>query len=177
MLLREPGDERRREHDDCDEDREHGLPRVGVELPSAFRRYVLLRDDDLNSGSFSAMPEIIRPSGSHQTAPGGVADRVGRRHHSPGVPRNVVTLSRRSLVLPSRANRDARKDIISALGETYRLRQQDSRGKWWELDFPKSVGRRAAKERVSADLDRIDPLWRRLFVLYPTKDSLRRRGR
>ncbi len=97
MLLHEPGDERRREDDACDEDREHELPQVGVELPSAFRRYALLRGDDLNSGSFSAMPEIIRPSGSHQTAPGGrssgaTASFAGgateRRHSLASLPRS-----------------------------------------------------------------------------------------
>jgi hypothetical protein len=42
-----------------------------------------------------------------------------------------------------------------------------------EVDFPKALGGRAAKDQVLAELDRIDPRWRRLFVVYPTERTLR----
>jgi hypothetical protein len=42
-----------------------------------------------------------------------------------------------------------------------------------QLAFPKQVGRGAAKDEVAAELDRIDPGWRRLFVLYPRDDAIR----
>ena len=83
----------------------------------------------------------------------------------------------RSLALPTRRNRDARNKIVAALDESYRPRQQ-RRGKreWWEIDFPKTLDGREAKERVIPDLDRIDRKWRRLFVLYPNEEALRRKS-
>jgi hypothetical protein len=61
---------------------------------------------------------------------------------------------------------------MAALGDRYRMRPMDG-GKWLAIDFPKRMGRRAAKDQVSAALDEIDPRWRRLFVLYPKEASLR----
>jgi len=45
-----------------------------------------------------------------------------------------------------------------------------------EMDFPKSLGGRGAKEEVIEALDSTDPRWRRVFTLYPTESSLRDRG-
>ncbi len=89
------------------------------------------------------------------------------------MPRNVVTLVPRLLVWPSEKNRSAREAILVRLGERYRPRREDGNA---ELDFPKRMSGRAAKNQIAAELDRIDPRWRRLFVLYPTESSLRERG-
>jgi hypothetical protein len=89
------------------------------------------------------------------------------------VPRNVVTLSSRLLVLPTRKNREARRAIIAALGDRYPALSSDG-GKRLAIHFPKDVGGRAAKDEVTAALDRIDVRWRRFFVLYPNEKSLRR---
>jgi hypothetical protein len=91
------------------------------------------------------------------------------------MPRNVVTLSPRVFVLPTRRNRDARDRIERALEDKYRARRESNPSRI-ELDFPKRDPRRAAKEEVAAELDRIDRRWRRLYVLYPTESSLRERG-
>ena len=91
------------------------------------------------------------------------------------MPRNVVTVSRRLLVLPTSRNRDAQRRVELALEERYRARRA-SDPSHLEIDFPKRHLRRAAKEEVAAELDRIEPRWRRLFVLYPTESSLRERG-
>jgi len=45
-----------------------------------------------------------------------------------------------------------------------------------EIDYPKRFSRRAAKQQVTDELDRIDPRWRQVFVLYPTESSLRQHG-
>jgi hypothetical protein len=91
------------------------------------------------------------------------------------VPRNVVTLVPRRFVLPRRGNRARRAHIHARLAERYRpLRDDPTRV---ELAFPKRTGRRAAKDDVAAELDRIDRGWRRLFVLYPTEDAVRRHRR
>jgi hypothetical protein len=45
-----------------------------------------------------------------------------------------------------------------------------------EIDFPKKLGRRAAKTEVVSELDRAAPGWRRVFVLYPTESGLRNKG-
>jgi hypothetical protein len=44
-----------------------------------------------------------------------------------------------------------------------------------EMDFPEHMGRRAAKRTVIQALDALDPRWRRVFVLYPTESSLRKK--
>ena len=90
------------------------------------------------------------------------------------MPRNVVTLTPRLLVLPTRRNRAARRAILSSLEERYRARLFDDPERI-EMDFAKGMGGRAAKDQVAAALDEIEPRWRRLYVLYPTEDSLRRR--
>jgi hypothetical protein len=88
------------------------------------------------------------------------------------VPRNVVTLSSRLLVLPTRKNREARRAITAALGDRYPALSSDG-GKRLAIHFPKDVGRRAAKDEVTAALDRIDVRWRRFFVLHPDEKALR----
>lgn len=44
-----------------------------------------------------------------------------------------------------------------------------------EIDFPNSLGRRAAKDEIVAELARIDPDWQRLFVVHPLDRNLRDR--
>jgi hypothetical protein len=87
------------------------------------------------------------------------------------VPRNVVTVVPRRLVLPTRRNRQARETILEELGQRYRLRHRDDGGT--AIDFPKRLGRRAARDQVVAELGRIDPRWSRLFVVYPKESSLK----
>jgi hypothetical protein len=91
------------------------------------------------------------------------------------MPRNVVTLTPRRLVLPTQRNRDARERIEAALVGKYRVRRASDPERI-EIDFPKRAPRRTAKEEVAAELGRIEPRWRRLYVLYPTESSLRERG-
>jgi hypothetical protein len=91
------------------------------------------------------------------------------------MPRNVVTLKPRVLVLPTRRNRDARDRIVRALAETFQGRQE-SRPDRIEIDFPSKDPRRAARDAVAAELDRVERRWRRLYVLYPTESSLRDRA-
>ena len=62
---------------------------------------------------------------------------------------------------------------MAAIGNRYPARPIDG-GKRLAIHFPKAVGGRAAKDEVTAALDEIDVRWRRLFVLYPTEQSLRR---
>ena len=87
--------------------------------------------------------------------------------------RNVVTLSPRLLVLPTRSNREARRAIAAALGNRYPVLSSDG-GKRLAIHFPKAVGGRAAKDEVTAALNQIDVRWRRFFVLHPSERSLRR---
>ena len=91
------------------------------------------------------------------------------------MPRNVVTVAPRVLVLPTGKNREAQRRVQLALEERYRARRVGARVHL-EIDFPKRHPRRAAKEEVARELDRVEPRWRRLFVLYPTESSLRDRG-
>jgi len=89
------------------------------------------------------------------------------------VPRNVVSLVPRRLVLPTRRNKERQQKVIAALDELYRPRRtQDGHRVTLELDFPRSLSKREAKERVAAELTGIDARWRRLFVLYPTESAL-----
>jgi hypothetical protein len=91
------------------------------------------------------------------------------------MPRNVVTLTPRWLVLPVQRNRAARKRIERALFDKYRARRESDPERI-VIDFPKRALRRAAKEEVAAALDQVEPCWRRLYVLYPSESSLRQRG-
>jgi hypothetical protein len=91
------------------------------------------------------------------------------------MPRNVVTLTPRWLVLPTQRNRAARQRIEHALADEYRARRESDPERI-EIDFPKSERRRGAKDEIATALDRIEPRWRRLYVLYPTESSLRERG-
>jgi hypothetical protein len=91
------------------------------------------------------------------------------------MPRNVVTVvPRRWPVLRRVADRRDRQDrLFSGLAERYRLRPRPA-GDGYEIDFPKSPGRRAAKEEVIAALERIDRNWRRLVDVYPLDRNLPR---
>ena len=91
------------------------------------------------------------------------------------MPRNVVTLSPRILVLPTRRNQETRRRIEQLVVERFRARIEGVPERF-EMDFPKRVGGRAAKNEVTEALDATDPRWRRVFVLYPTESSLRERG-
>jgi hypothetical protein len=88
------------------------------------------------------------------------------------MPRNVVTLSPRPLVLPIRRNRETRERIEQVVVERYRARIEKNPERI-EMDFPKRLGGRAAKNEVIRTLDATDPRWRRVFVLYPTESALR----
>lgn len=89
------------------------------------------------------------------------------------MPRNVVTVRPRFLVLPTRRNREATESVLAHLGERYRPRRQDDGS--LKIDFPKRLGGRAARDEVVAEMTRIAPRWRRLFVVYPTEHGLRQR--
>jgi hypothetical protein len=88
------------------------------------------------------------------------------------VARNVVTLVARRSVLGRARGREARQAIVAGLHQRFRPRVIGG-GRQVELDFSKRKDRREAKSEVEVELDRIDPRWRRLFVLYPTESSLR----
>jgi hypothetical protein len=90
------------------------------------------------------------------------------------MPRNVVTLTPRLLVLPIKRNRAACERIERALVDKYSARREAD-PEHIEVDFP-AAPRRAAKNKIAAELNRIEPRWRRLYVLYPTESSLRERG-
>jgi hypothetical protein len=90
------------------------------------------------------------------------------------MPRNVVTLVPRWRLFGSRRVRQAR--VVEALADRYRYRRETDPARI-EIDFPKSKGKARAKDEVAAVLDTIDPNWRRLFVLYPTENSLGRSRR
>lgn len=92
--------------------------------------------------------------------------------HDYGVPRNVVTLVPRLLVLPTRRNRETREKVEAHLVERHRARAESNPDRI-EIDFPKRLGGRAAKAEVIESLDEVAPHWRRLFVLYPTETALR----
>jgi hypothetical protein len=90
------------------------------------------------------------------------------------VSRNVVTLVPRRLVLPTRRNRERQRRIVAAIHDRYRPQaSQHGRRVMWEIHFPRSIGKRAAREQVVEELGTIDRRWRGLFVLYPTERALR----
>lgn len=78
------------------------------------------------------------------------------------MPRNVVTLSPRADLL--RRRDEARERILAALGDRYRFRREATHV---EIDFSKRRASAEVKAEVVAELDRIDPRWRRLFRIYP----------
>src|SRR5215213_4386420 len=131
------------------------------------------------TGSTSS-PAPHPAAGSSSCNTGGTASPAARSlarwvEQRPDVPRNVVTLTPRRLVLPIRRNRTARERIERALVEKYRARREADPERI-AIDFSKRALRRAAKDEVAAELDRIEPRWRRLYVLYPSEPSLRQRG-
>jgi hypothetical protein len=88
------------------------------------------------------------------------------------VPRNVVTVWRRRSLLRRASRRDAQDLVLAELGRRYRVRwRSDEEGV--EIDFPKRLGRRMARDRVVDDLAQIEPEWARLFAVYPSESSLR----
>jgi hypothetical protein len=97
------------------------------------------------------------------------------KRHDGVLPRNVVTLSPRLLSLPTRRNRELRQRIEGIAVERYRARVENSPDRI-EMEFPKEMGGRAAKNEVMQALDAAEPKWRRVFVLYPTESSLRDKG-
>lgn len=91
------------------------------------------------------------------------------------MPRNVVTLVPRVLVLPTRRNRETRQRVRAHVVEQYRARRESNPDRI-EIDFPKHVGGRAAKTQVAEALDAVEPRWQRVFALYPTETALRNKG-
>jgi hypothetical protein len=87
------------------------------------------------------------------------------------VPRNIVTVMPRRFALPTRRNRETDRKVRERLARRYRPRPRADGG--IEIDFPKRVGRRAAKDEVLAELERVDPRWARVFVVHPRESSLR----
>lgn len=91
------------------------------------------------------------------------------------MPRNVVTLTPRVLKLPTRRNSETRRRVEEMMVERFRARVERD-PKRIEMDFPKQIGARAAKNEVAHALDATVPRWRRVFALYPTESSLRDKG-
>src|SRR6266540_3347181 len=58
--------------------------------------------------------------------------------------------------------------VEQELTERFRARLDRDAARTIEIDFPKRLPPRSAKQQVTDELDRIDPRWRRLFVLYAT---------
>jgi hypothetical protein len=82
------------------------------------------------------------------------------------VPRNVVTVMRRRSLLRPRARRELQTAVLTELSRRRTVRWRP-RADGVEVDFPKRLGEREAKQRVLDDLAAIDPDWQRLFVVYP----------
>jgi len=88
------------------------------------------------------------------------------------VPRNVVTVTRRRSLLRRTSRRELQDLVLAELGLRYRVRRRaDGRGV--EIDFPKRLGRREARDRVIDDLTKIEAAWPRLFAVYPAERNLR----
>ena len=77
------------------------------------------------------------------------------------MPRNVVTLEPRLDFFGRK--RKAQERLLSAIEERYRVRKVENSVR---IDFPKRVGKQG-KAQVVAELDRIDPNWRRVLRIYP----------
>ena len=86
------------------------------------------------------------------------------------MPRNVVTLIPRQLVLPTRNNDDRRQQVVAAIHTHFRPQQSQSAS--WEIHFPNSLGKRTAREQVIEVLTAAEPRWRALLVLYPKASVL-----
>jgi hypothetical protein len=91
------------------------------------------------------------------------------------VPRHVVTVFPKLLVLPTEGNRRHWEAIIERLGHAYRTTPHPD-GDAIEIHFSKRKSRREAKLEVATTLDEIDPRWHRLLRLYPTESALRDLG-
>ena len=85
-----------------------------------------------------------------------------------------MTLDPRWFLFFRGRKREAQRVITQQLQANFKPRYEPDGSV--EIDFSKQSDLRADKERVAAELDRIDPGWPRLFRLYPTEDSLRDRG-
>lgn len=107
---------------------------------------------------------------------GGIGETTGLRHDERVMPRYVVTLWPPADAVVDETDRAERAAITARLSERFRPRVRPDGG--LEFDFSKRSNLRAAKEAVAAELDRIriNPEWRRLFVLFPTEDALRGKG-
>ena len=89
------------------------------------------------------------------------------------VPRNVITLVPRRLVLPTRKNAERKERIVASLHQRFRPQQSHHGGRvTWEIRFPNSFGKRTAREHVVEVLADADPRWRTLFILYPKESAL-----
>jgi hypothetical protein len=83
-----------------------------------------------------------------------------------------VSVIRRRWLVPVRNRRERQDRALASLGERRRVRRRvEDDGV--QIDFPKSLGRRAAKEQIVAELAEIEPAWRRLFVVYPRESNIR----
>lgn len=88
------------------------------------------------------------------------------------MPRHVVTLSRRVLVLPTHRNEETRQRIEQMVVDRFRARVERDPDRI-EMDFPKRMDRREARDKVAQALNATDARWRRVFVLYPKESWLR----
>jgi len=79
---------------------------------------------------------------------------------------------RRRWLVGVRDRRIRQDRALASLGERHRVRWRPE-GDGVEIDFANALGRRAAKDRIVADLTEIEPAWRRLFVVYPRESNIR----
>ncbi len=75
-------------------------------------------------------------------------------------------------MLPTSRNGEARLKVESEVVEQFRARRESDPDRL-EIDFPKQLAKRDAKNRVVEALDAVEPRWRRVFALYPTETALR----
>jgi len=81
------------------------------------------------------------------------------------MPRNVVTVALR-FVPPLPSLRREQRRILAEVSERHPPTPH-ARGKWLHLDFSKREDPVAARERVVAWLDEINPHWARYVKVYP----------
>lgn len=84
---------------------------------------------------------------------------------------NVVNVVPRKLIFARRITKERQRAALDQLTEQRRgLRQHMGHV---EFHFPRSVGRRSAKESIIADLISIDDGSERFFRIYPTEYVIR----
>jgi hypothetical protein len=79
---------------------------------------------------------------------------------------------RRRWFVPVRRRRSRQDRALASLGERHRVRWR-AEGDGVQIDFPKSLGSRAARDTIVADLAEIESAWRRLFLVYPKGRNIR----